>query len=137
MGGKAMRAGVAAAMATAVFLAVAVSGAVGALVLSRFAEAPEYRNGEGCLVAAAGLCDPGLVHIAMTLAAKDPEPELLRRAVAASFPSLRFYIPRLRRARSRRRLAPLGDAPACPRRRRGARVLPRQLLPLLHAGLLV
>ncbi|OEL18599.1 hypothetical protein BAE44_0020383 [Dichanthelium oligosanthes] len=67
MGGEAMRAGVAAAMATAVFLAVAVSGAAGELALPRFTEVPEYRNGEGCPAAAAGVCDSGLVHIAMTL----------------------------------------------------------------------
>jgi hypothetical protein len=46
-------------------------------------------------------------------------------------------IPRLRRARRRRRQAALGDAPARRRRGGGARVLPRQLVPLLHAGLLV
>ncbi|CAD6339666.1 unnamed protein product [Miscanthus lutarioriparius] len=131
MGGAAGEAMWAAAVAaTVLFLAVEVSGAAGAL--PRFAEAPEYRNGEGCPAAAAGVCDPGLVHIAMTLDAhylrgsmaavysllkhascpesiffhflaaeaagaaaddgEDPEPELLRRAVAASFPSLRFEI---------------------------------------------
>jgi lipopolysaccharide biosynthesis glycosyltransferase len=125
--GEAMRATV---LAVAVFLA-AVSVAAGAL--PRFAEAPEYRNGEGCPSPAArsaeGVCDAGLVHIAMTLdahylhgsmaavysllkhascpesiffhfvaaaggggTAEGVEPELLRRAVAASFPSLRFEI---------------------------------------------
>jgi lipopolysaccharide biosynthesis glycosyltransferase len=112
--GEAMRATV------LVFLA-AVSVAAGAL--PRFAEAPEYRNGEGCPSPAEGVCDAGLVHIAMTLDAHylrgsmaavysllkhascpesiffhflaaegAEEPELLRRAVAASFPSLRFEI---------------------------------------------
>jgi hypothetical protein len=91
-----------------VFLA-AVSVAAGAL--PRFAEVPEYRNGERCPSPAEGLCDAGLVHIAMTLDAhylrgsmaavysllkhaSCPEiyPELLRRAVSTSFPSLRFEI---------------------------------------------
>ncbi|GJN00165.1 hypothetical protein PR202_ga17576 [Eleusine coracana subsp. coracana] len=128
MAGAAVR--LAAAAAAVIFLAV-VSVAVGAAAaLPRFAEAPEYRNGEGCPSPAArsaeGVCDAGLVHIAMTLDAHylrgsmaavysllkhascpesiffhflaaeggggGTEPELLRRAVAASFPSLRFEI---------------------------------------------
>jgi hypothetical protein len=77
---------------------LAASGA--SAPLPRFAEAPEYRNGDGCpaAVAGAGVCDPGLVHIAMTLDADTPSastapgvPEL-RTALAASFPSLRFEI---------------------------------------------
>nr|ACR34032.1 unknown [Zea mays] len=163
--------------------------------LPRFAEAPEYRNGDGCPapVTGAGVCDPGLVHIAMTLDAHYlrgsmaaiysllkhascpesiffhfllPVPALrdlpvprrrgrrahlrvrARRARGAAqlraqpprrpAPALRAArdIPRLRRARRRRRAAPLGDAPARRRGRRRARVLPRQLLPLLHRGLL-
>ncbi|KAJ3700653.1 hypothetical protein LUZ61_004358 [Rhynchospora tenuis] len=38
-------------------------------LLPRFAEAPQFRNGESCppLSEAGGMCDPGLVHIAMTL----------------------------------------------------------------------
>ncbi|CAL5047073.1 unnamed protein product [Urochloa decumbens] len=79
--GGAMRAGVAAAMA--VFLAVALSGAAAA-ALPRFAEAPEYRNGEGCPPAAAGVCDPGLVHIAMTLDA-----HYLRGSMAAVYSLLK------------------------------------------------
>ncbi|OEL23357.1 hypothetical protein BAE44_0015624 [Dichanthelium oligosanthes] len=85
-------------------------------------EALEYRNGEGCPAAVVGVCDPGLVHIAMTLdthylhesmaavysllkhascsesiffhflAVEDPKLELLWRAVAVSFPSLRCWI---------------------------------------------
>ena len=79
--GEAMRAGV-----VAVFLAVAVSGAAaaGAGALPRFAEAPEYRNGEGCPAAAAGVCDPGLVHIAMTLDA-----HYLRGSMAAVYSLLK------------------------------------------------
>nr|CAD1826584.1 unnamed protein product [Ananas comosus var. bracteatus] len=92
-------------------------------VLPRFAEAPQFRDGEGCPAAAGGggACAAGLVHIAMTLdehylrgsmaaifsllkhascpdslffhlVASDPAPERLRRAVAASFPSLRFGV---------------------------------------------
>ncbi|CAN6201927.1 unnamed protein product [Urochloa humidicola] len=76
--GGAMRAGVAAAMA--VFLAVAAA----APPLPRFAEAPEYRNGEGCPAAAAGVCDPGLVHIAMTLDA-----HYLRGSMAAVYSLLK------------------------------------------------
>nr|ACR35794.1 unknown [Zea mays] len=45
-------------------------------------------------------------------------------------------IPRLRRARRRRRAVALGDAAARRRGRRRARVLPRQLLALLHRRLL-
>ncbi|KAL5761943.1 hypothetical protein ACOSP7_018207 [Xanthoceras sorbifolium] len=51
----------------------------------RFAEAPDYRNGEGCPVSADkrvfGLkssCDPSLVHVAMTL-----DSEYLRGSIAA------------------------------------------------------
>ncbi|KAM0827447.1 hypothetical protein ACQ4PT_068173 [Festuca glaucescens] len=119
-----MMAGAAAALL--VFFLAAVSGEAGS-ALPRFAEAPQYRNGEGCPApAGAGVCDPGLVHIAMTLdahylrgsmaaiysllkhascpeslffhflasAAAPPEEDVagLRRAVAASFPSLRFQI---------------------------------------------
>jgi hypothetical protein len=113
----------AAAAAVALLLAVCAQAAA----LPRFAEAPEYRNGEGCpaaATAAAGVCDAGLVHISMTLDAHylrgsmaavysllkhascpeslffhflAEEEEVggggdLRRAVAASFPSLRFEI---------------------------------------------
>jgi lipopolysaccharide biosynthesis glycosyltransferase len=54
--------------------------------LPRFAEAPEYRNGEGCpaAVAGAGVCDPGLVHIAMTLDA-----HYLRGSMAAIYSLLK------------------------------------------------
>ncbi|KAF7094714.1 hypothetical protein CFC21_097000, partial [Triticum aestivum] len=54
-------------------------------------------------------------------------------------PALRApgHLPRLRRPRRRRRAPALGDPPPRRRRRRRARVLPRQLLPLLHARLLV
>ena len=111
--------GAGAAVALLVFL-VAAAAVPGEAALPRFAEAPEYRNGDGCPAAAAGVCDPGLVHIAMTLDAHylrgsmaaiysllkhascpdslffhfltaEPADEL-RRAVAASFPSLRFEI---------------------------------------------
>uniref|UniRef100_A0ACD5VW41 Uncharacterized protein n=1 Tax=Avena sativa TaxID=4498 RepID=A0ACD5VW41_AVESA len=89
---------------------------------ARFAEAPQYRNGKGCPItpaASASVCDPGLVHIAMTLDAhylrgsmaaiysllkhaSCPESLFfhfvvtadahLGHAVAASFPSLGFEI---------------------------------------------
>ncbi|XP_057810917.1 probable galacturonosyltransferase-like 9 [Salvia miltiorrhiza] len=51
-----------------------------------FAEAPEYRNGEGCAAAAApsASCDPSLVHVAMTL-----DSEYLRGTVAAVHSVLR------------------------------------------------
>ncbi|KAI4982046.1 hypothetical protein ZWY2020_022538 [Hordeum vulgare] len=67
------------ALALAAVLCLAASG-VGAL--PRFAEAPEDRNGEGCqaAVAGAGVCDPGLVHIAMTLDA-----HYLRGSMAAIY----------------------------------------------------
>ncbi|KAL5199223.1 hypothetical protein ABZP36_020426 [Zizania latifolia] len=124
----AMRAGAVAVALLVAGLVVCAEAAVAA-ALPRFAEAPEYRNGEGCpaAAAAAGVCDPGLVHIAMTLDAhylrgsmaavysllkhaSCPESLFfhflaaaeggggsvgegeLRRAVAASFPSLRFEI---------------------------------------------
>ncbi|KAK1605436.1 hypothetical protein QYE76_029109 [Lolium multiflorum] len=124
-----MMAGAAAAALLVIFLA-AVSGEAGP-ALPRFAEAPQYRNGEGCPApSGAGVCDPGLVHIAMTLDAHylrgsmaaiysllkhascpeslsfhflaaatsappddaDDDLPALRRALAASFPSLRFQI---------------------------------------------
>ncbi|XP_051203949.1 probable galacturonosyltransferase-like 9 [Lolium perenne] len=113
-----------AAAALLIFFLAAVSGEAGS-ALPRFAEAPQYRNGEGCPApSGAGVCDPGLVHIAMTLdahylrgsmaaiysllkhascpeslffhflAAAEPSDDVtaLRRALAASFPSLRFQI---------------------------------------------
>jgi len=66
---------------------LAASGpAAAAAGLPRFAEAPEYRNGEGCPapVAGAGVCDPGLVHIAMTLDA-----HYLRGSMAAIYSLLK------------------------------------------------
>ncbi|XP_052141203.1 probable galacturonosyltransferase-like 9 [Oryza glaberrima] len=82
MGGNpAMRAG----LALVVVVVAVVVGDVGA-ALPRFAEAPEYRNGEGCpaAVAGAGVCDPGLVHIAMTLDA-----HYLRGSMAAIYSLLK------------------------------------------------
>ncbi|VAI49515.1 unnamed protein product [Triticum turgidum subsp. durum] len=81
----AMRAG----LVLVAFLLLAASGA-GARAegaLPRFAEAPEYRNGEGCpaAVAGAGVCDPGLVHIAMTLDA-----HYLRGSMAAIYSLLNY-----------------------------------------------
>ncbi|CAO2040739.1 unnamed protein product [Urochloa humidicola] len=78
----AMRAGLALA---AMLLLLAQSGPAAA-GLPRFAEAPEYRNGEGCPapVAGAGVCDPGLVHIAMTLDA-----HYLRGSMAAIYSLLK------------------------------------------------
>ncbi|KAK1619435.1 hypothetical protein QYE76_024952 [Lolium multiflorum] len=63
---------------------LAASGA--SAPLPRFAEAPEYRNGDGCpaAVAGAGVCDPGLVHIAMTLDA-----HYLRGSMAAIYSLLK------------------------------------------------
>ncbi|XP_059655974.1 probable galacturonosyltransferase-like 9 [Cornus florida] len=56
--------------------------------LSRFAEAPEYRNGVGCPVSSntesVSSCDPSLVHVAMTL-----DSEYLRGSVAAVHSVLR------------------------------------------------
>ncbi|CAA0833097.1 Probable galacturonosyltransferase-like 10 [Striga hermonthica] len=53
-----------------------------------FSEAPEYRNGAGCLAAGGGAtaapCDPSLVHVAMTL-----DSEYLRGSVAAVHSVLR------------------------------------------------
>ena len=67
------------------FLAASGAGA-SASALPRFAEAPEYRNGEGCPapVSGAGVCDPGLVHIAMTLDA-----HYLRGSMAAIYSLLK------------------------------------------------
>ncbi|KAF7085915.1 hypothetical protein CFC21_089283 [Triticum aestivum] len=80
----AMRAGLAVLAAFLLLLAASGAGAEGAL--PRFAEAPEYRNGEGCpaAVAGAGVCDPGLVHIAMTLDA-----HYLRGSMAAIYSLLK------------------------------------------------
>lgn len=83
MGGAAP--GMWAALVLVAFLAASGAGA-GASALPRFAEAPEYRNGEGCPapVAGAGVCDPGLVHIAMTLDA-----HYLRGSMAAIYSLLK------------------------------------------------
>ncbi|XP_047077939.1 probable galacturonosyltransferase-like 6 [Lolium rigidum] len=65
---------------------LAASAASASAPLPRFAEAPEYRNGDGCpaAVAGAGVCDPGLVHIAMTLDA-----HYLRGSMAAIYSLLK------------------------------------------------
>jgi lipopolysaccharide biosynthesis glycosyltransferase len=69
-----------------VLAAMLLSAQSAAAGLPRFAEAPEYRNGEGCPapVAGAGVCDPGLVHIAMTLDA-----HYLRGSMAAIYSLLK------------------------------------------------
>ncbi|EEE65442.1 hypothetical protein OsJ_20804 [Oryza sativa Japonica Group] len=77
----------AAAAAVALLLAVCAQAAA----LPRFAEAPEYRNGEGCPAAATAAAGSLFFHFLAE------EEEVggggdLRRAVAASFPSLRFEI---------------------------------------------
>ncbi|XP_073010499.1 probable galacturonosyltransferase-like 2 [Typha latifolia] len=96
--------------------------AAAASALPRFAEAPQFRNGDDCPISTAGeICDPNLVHVAMTLDAhylrgsmaavfsllkhaSCPESiffhfitsgsgdEALAAVVSASFPSLRFRI---------------------------------------------
>ncbi|GJN22220.1 hypothetical protein PR202_gb09768 [Eleusine coracana subsp. coracana] len=72
--------------AAAFFLVAASRSAAGAAGLPRFAEAPEYRNGDGCpaRVAGAGVCDPSLVHISMTLDA-----HYLRGSMAAIYSLLK------------------------------------------------
>ncbi|XP_072981207.1 probable galacturonosyltransferase-like 9 [Typha angustifolia] len=52
--------------------------------LPRFAEAPQFRNGEGCPNPAINVCDPNLVHIAMTL-----DSHYLRGSMAAVFSLLK------------------------------------------------
>ncbi|GJN22221.1 hypothetical protein PR202_gb09769 [Eleusine coracana subsp. coracana] len=72
--------------AAAFFLVAASRSAAAAAGLPRFAEAPEYRNGDGCpaRVAGAGVCDPSLVHISMTLDA-----HYLRGSMAAIYSLLK------------------------------------------------
>ncbi|XP_020090256.1 probable galacturonosyltransferase-like 6 [Ananas comosus] len=62
-----------------------IGGGEAAIALPRFAEAPQFRNGDGCAgKGGGGVCDPELVHIAMTLDA-----HYLRGSVAAVFSLLK------------------------------------------------